>query len=352
MLSKNRSVVIVGLIFTIIGILLLFSSCKNKEYNTINKKIENRLSKKEYEEALSLIEMLKKDNPSKKEVLRLEGIARMGKGEYEAAIECFDTVLNQNKKKKLGIMEQDIVYYKSVAQSRLGNYEAAYRTLETMPTGKEQRDVFLLKGMLALKMGRKQDAILAFDKAIETDKNNILIYIDIFRTFSVNNYTQSGKDYLSSGIKVAQKSGDNLNLGKLYYFNEEYEMAIKSLENELKNPLARVYMAKAMYKRGDVKGAYGIAENAIRNNEQNSEYYNIMGLYYIAEKDYKKAMTYFVNGLNLPELQNDCELRYNEAVVYEFMGDFSTAKKKMEALLRDYPDLESAKREFLFLKTR
>lgn len=193
---------------------------------------------------------------------------------------------------------------------------------------------------------------MAFDKAIEYDKNNLQLYIDIFRAFAANNYLQSGKDYLSSGIRVAQKAEDNLNLGRLFYYNEEYEMAIKTLENENKDSLARVYMAKAMYKKGDIKSAYQIAENAVANNEQNGEYYNIIGLYHMSNHDYKNAMSSFSEGLKLKNLKNDCELRYNEAVAYEFIGDFSTARQKMESLIHDYPELESAKREFMFLKTR
>ena len=46
------------------------------------------------------------------------------------------------------------------------------------------------------------------------------------------------------------------------------------------------------------------------------------------------------------------ELLGNEIAVYERMGDFETAKLKMESYLEHYPEDERAQREYVFLKTR
>lgn len=339
-------------ILILLVVVLSFFACKDKEFNKLLKKIDGSISQEKYKDALELIERAKEENENHQGLLRLEGIALMGISDYEMAIQSFDEALDLNKKKKLGFIEKDMIYYKAVAFSKLGKHELAYNTLDVLVNEKGEKDSFLLRGMLALKLGRKQDAVLAFDRAIELDKKNLQLYVDIFHAFVNNNYLQSGKDYLSSGIRMAQKSGDKVSLGKLFYYNEEYEMAIKTLENETKLPMAKVYLAKAMYRKGDIKSAYEIADQAIKNDEQNSEYYNIAGLYHMSNHEYDKAMDSFLNGLQLKEIQNDCELRYNEAVAYEFTGDFSTAKQKMEALIQDYPELEAAKREFLFLKTR
>lgn len=339
-------------ILILLSVVLGLFACKDRGLNKMLKKIDTNISNEKYKDALELIEKAKEEAENNQGLLRMEGIALMGMGDYEAAIQSFDVALGLNKKKKLGLIEKDIIYYKAVAFSRLGKHEPAYTTLDALANEKGEKDSLLLRGILALKLGRKQDAVSAFDRAIESDKKNLQLYIDVFNAFANNNYLQSGKDYLSSGIRMAQKSGDKLSLGKLFYYNEEYEMAIKTLENESKLPMARVYMAKAMYRKGDVKSAYEIADQAIKNDEQNSEYYNIVGLYHISNQEYEKAMNSFLDGLRLKDIQNDCELRYNEAVVYEFIGDFGTAKQKMEALIQDYPELESAKREFLFLKTR
>ena len=46
------------------------------------------------------------------------------------------------------------------------------------------------------------------------------------------------------------------------------------------------------------------------------------------------------------------ELLGNEIAVYEWKGDFETAKLKMESYLERYPEDEKAQREYLFLQTR
>ena len=340
------------LVVLISGLLLFgFTACKFNESKKLAKKVDERITKEKYDEALELLDTAKEKINDSQELLRLKGIALIGNNDYAAAVESFESALKLSKK-HIGSLEEDIIYYKSFALSKLGKTEEAYTSLEILTKGKGKKEALLLQGMLSLKLGRKHEAVLAFDKAIQKDKKNLKLYIDVFNAFAANNYLQSGKDYLSNGIKVAQKAGDNLSLGKLFYYNEEYEMAIKTLENELKKPEAKIYMAKSMYQKGDMESAYEIAENALNNKEESGEYYNIIGLYYMSNKEYKKALGSFTEGLRLNDLPNDCELRYNEAVTYEFMGDFSTAKQKMESVMEDYPELESAKREFLFLKTR
>lgn len=340
------------LVVLILGLILFgFTSCKFNQLKQLAKKVDEKIVKENYDEALELLDSTGDKINDSQELLRLKGIALIGNKDYMAAVESFELALQLNKK-HIGSLEEDIIYYKSFALSKLGKEEEAYTSLETLTKGKGKKEAFLLQGMLALKLGRKHEAVLAFDKAIQKDKKNLELYIDIFNAFAANNYLQSGKDYLSNGIRVAQNAGDHLNLGKLFYYNEEYEMAIKTLENETKKPEAKIYLAKSMYKKGDVESAYEIAENALNNDGENGEYYNIIGLYHMSNKEYKKALNSFTEGLKLNDLKNDCELRYNEAVTYEFMGDFSTAKQKMESVMEDYPELESAKREFLFLKTR
>lgn len=327
--------------------------CKGRDLNKCISRVNNEIAGESYDRAIDLIDEGLDKFKNNQLLLRSKGIALMGLNDYEQAVECFDMALNLNKK-HIGSVEQDIIFYKSVALSKLSKNEQAYELISSLAQDKKKKDVFLLQGMIALELGRKQDAVTAFDKAIEADEKDLEMYIDIFQALATNSYSQSGKDYLSQGIRIAQKADKKLMLGKLFYYNEEYELSIKALEGEMDKPEAKVYMAKSMYMQGEIKRAYDICFDAINNSkeEQLGEYYNIIGLYHMSNSEYKKAINSFNEGLELNDSASDCELRYNEAVAYEFLGDYSTARNKMEDLIKLYPGLENAKREFLFLKTR
>ena len=64
------------------------------------------------------------------------------------------------------------------------------------------------------------------------------------------------------------------------------------------------------------------------------------------------TLTSFQSGLALSDLAYDQELRFNEIVAYEKLGDPLKAKELMTSYIQDYPNDEVAQREYQFLKTR
>ena len=76
------------------------------------------------------------------------------------------------------------------------------------------------------------------------------------------------------------------------------------------------------------------------------------GMAYVNQGDYANGLACFQLGLSQEEVLCQQELLYNEAVCYEYLGDWETAKAKMEAYVSAYPDDEQAQRDWTFLKTR
>ena len=67
---------------------------------------------------------------------------------------------------------------------------------------------------------------------------------------------------------------------------------------------------------------------------------------------YEEAFEAFESGINLgdtPYIQN---LKYNQIVAKEYLGNFAEAKKLMQEYLAAYPDDGMAKQEYEFLQTR
>ena len=67
---------------------------------------------------------------------------------------------------------------------------------------------------------------------------------------------------------------------------------------------------------------------------------------------YEEALKAFQMGLQCEDTSMKQSLRFNEAVAYEYVADFETARELLEAYLKDYPNDTEAQRELQFLKTR
>lgn len=69
-------------------------------------------------------------------------------------------------------------------------------------------------------------------------------------------------------------------------------------------------------------------------------------------EDYPSALNALQSGLALEDTALRQTLSFNQIVVYEKQGDFKKAASLMSSYLRDYPDDETAAREYEFLRSR
>lgn len=349
--NKNKHLYIRCLMALIIlSTVITLISCKSKESLEI-KDLDTYVANHDFDKAIEISEELIAKYPKNPFILRNKAIALMGKKDYDKAIEVFDEAAKLNKK-HIKSLENDIIYYKAAALTKQGMNEQAYDEITKIADKSKKKEAYLLQGMIALELGKKQEAITAFDEVIAKNRNDYDIYIELFNAMDSYNYTQSGKDYLLKGIEVAQKSKNNFYLGKLHYFNRDYEMAVKTLENENKNKSAQIYLSKALYMQDEKKKAFEISEASIKNGDKFGEHYNIVALYYMSLEDYRKALDTIDEALKLDNISNTSELKYNKAVAYEYLGEFEDASSIMKELTEKHPNLDVAKREFLFLKTR
>ncbi len=70
-------------------------------------------------------------------------------------------------------------------------------------------------------------------------------------------------------------------------------------------------------------------------------------------KDYEATQNAYESGLAIEE-GNDFvqQLRFNQIVAYEYLGEFERAAALMNSYLTSYPDDAQAVREYEFLRTR
>ena len=177
----------------------------------------------------------------------------------------------------------------------------------------------------------------AADYQAASDTYGILIQVD-----------QERPEYLNMRCVSRAQNGD-LN-GAL----EDYKRA-SELDTEKNAPgraEALLAAGAALENQGAAAEAMALYESAKAEGIESAELYNRMGLCKFGEKDYETAITCFAQGLLKPDAASVPDLIYNQAVAYEYKGDFDKARELMEQYVAGNSSDEEAARELEFLKSR
>lgn len=153
--------------------------------------------------------------------------------------------------------------------------------------------------------------------------------------------------------------------------NNPYKDGVKALENgeykeaaadfteaiELEKQTADAYrgLGIALWETEDYEGAKDAFQKALKaGTEKNGTIYNLLGCCEMKLSNEKEAAEAFEKGLKDKEISAELkqEMRLNQIVAYEKMGNLDTAKTLLSEYLTDYPDDEKAAKEAQFLETR
>jgi tetratricopeptide (TPR) repeat protein len=192
----------------------------------------------------------------------------------------------------------------------------------------------------------------AFDKAVALEPTNYDRIIDIYKAFYKYGYPSLGMEYVQNAMDN-QSSMSDYDKGRMFYHIGNYSQAVIALEkvDKKKNPDASLYLGMSYEVMGDYNYAASVYNSGMANST-NPALYNQLGLCQLKRGAYEEALAAFQAGLKCEDTSLHQSLRFNEAIAYEYLADFDTAKKLMAAYLKDYPNDETAKREYEFLKTR
>ena len=104
------------------------------------------------------------------------------------------------------------------------------------------------------------------------------------------------------------------------------------------------------------QGKYTEADNFyvsyMNKNPDDPNIYNQYGAFLINMKNYETALSYIEKGLKKADKDSERALLYNEAICYEYMGNYDKALELFESYVGKYPEDKAAKKEYNFLKTR
>lgn len=234
-------------------------------------------------------------SPGRKE-LRLSGIEAMEQGNYETAITYFDQAMEMSKG-RAGAFEIDILKYRADTEYALADYAAAAHTYDILYQVDKEKPEYLYRQSMAYGMdGDADGALNAYRKAWEMDK-------------AMDREVSGQKEALSAAGTACENAG-----------REEEAMALY--------------------------------EEALASGLQSSALYNKMAVCSIKEGDYEGALEWIDKGLQTGDETAYGDLKYNQAVVYEFLGDFAKARELMEDYAAQYGVDDNIEKELAFLRTR
>ncbi len=217
-----------------------------------------------------------------------QGVARLDAGDYAGAEDSFTRALNENGFLD-GTKEAVILRYLADAQIGQQSYVAAQMTCERMlADAPENGDILILAGQCALDAGN----------------------------------TDTAMDYFSRAEAAGAPDGG-------------------------------YYAGLCLEARGDLAGAAQKYEARLREDSASVKDHIRLAVCSLEQKDGQKALQTVQEAMTLACTDEERrQLQYMEAVSYEYMGDYDTAREKMAAYVQGHPDDSQAAREYEFLLSR
>lgn len=307
----------------------------------------------EYDKAILEFQQVITEEEDLEQAYRGIGIARMGKEDYEGAIQAFDQALAEAGA-EAGALEYDISYYKASAMVRQDRLNDALDVYNRLVDYRPETRTYVGRGAVYARMGNMDMARADFDQAVSQDGKNYDLYIEIFQMLKEAGRTDIGQEYLKQALNIdKEQNKNNLEKGKVYYHMEQYDKARTELEKikEDADPEVLLYLARVYEALGDFSYAESLYREYLEQDSSNGNIYNMIAVSEMAAGDYEDALTTVQEGLEKAAYGRQ-DLYRNEIVVYEKLLDFDAAKVKMEEYLANYPEDEAAAREYIFLKSR
>lgn len=308
----------------------------------------------EYEKALEEFRFAIELDPENRKAHRGMGIAYLATEDYEQSLASFANALSYADG-KVSNLEFDILDYRAIAEVKSGLYPKAIDTYTILiDIDYNASEHYYLRGNVYLLQADYESARADFEKAIELSPYDYNLYLDLYHALE-KDYPEEAQKYLERALLVnSPKKEDYLNLGKIYFYLEDYENSINNFTKAKENKIseALLYLGKIYHKVGNNTQALLTFLEYLETNPNDSSVYNEIGLLKLESEEYEEALTYFQEGIACNDLSSLKELRFNEAITYEYLGDFNTAFTKFSDYTTDYPDDAIALREYDFLKTR
>ncbi len=340
--------------FGIVALSLLLAGCGNNKTEESTQVGMQAIAEHEYDDALQAFQIAeeKKENPQM--IARGRGIASVGLTDYTAAVTYFKEALSYSDV-WVDELDYDINFYLAEAYKKSGDYNKSIETYSAILDMQPKNvTAYYQRGCGYLMNDMHDKAIQDFDKALNLDKDNYDLRIEVAGQLSEAGYDTEGKQYLSEFLKDKQEKLSDFDTGRIYFYLQDYENAKvcfeKARDDENQNVI--LFLGKTYEQLGDYNYAASTYQNYLNKHQDAAVIYNQLGLCKLQSGDYEGAKVSFSTALAIENNGMEQTLEFNQIVATEYVGDFKQASILMEAYCKKYPDDQMAVRENIFLKTR
>ncbi len=345
------------LLLSVCIIVTLLSGCSPKDTQTMAN-AQAALDSGDYENAAALYQAAIDEGKQLQACYRGKGIALMGKMEYAQAEEAFNKALESatfiEKKIYRDGMEEDIRRYLASCYLHKGEPEKAILVYNAL-IEKNDSDISLYteRGTAKAAGGDLEGAKTDFDKAINMDRDNYELILDIAQTLEQYGGKSIGAGYLA-GVQTIEGSLDPILNGKIRYFLEDYQGAVEVLSPySAQDETAALTMCKSYIALGDTEAARGVIDSFGAKADTSAELLSLLGSILMKQGKFSEATEVCERAVAAAEGSGEIQnTLFNRIVAYEYAGDFEKAKELIAEYLQQYSGDEEAKRELQFLKTR
>lgn len=285
---------------------------------------------------------------------RTYGLECLQNGDYEGAVEAFQTALDQVRG-TVGDAEIDICYYKAEAQFLNGSNMEALETYTAIIDYNDDSRAHFLRGCLYVQMGMESECQKDFDAAIEGDPDNYELYIGIHDMLEAQGKIDEANSYLNQALLIkGEHATDKVYKGRIEYLLGQYDQAVLHLSEAVEKgePEGNYYLAQVYLAKNDMTNAEKYFQAYVDAGRANSACLYEMGCIKMGRGDYSGAIEHFKNALELESVPNKSAILRKLTIAYEYAGQYSSAKDIMKMYVEMFPNDWEAVRELTFLETR
>lgn len=263
------------------------------------------------------------------------GAALANVGKFDEAIEMYQAALPSLKNKNMVLLNLGLAYYKK------GDFEHA-REQFTLFHDAQPNDVraIILLGDCNLRAG-KVDAALNLLEPLESKYAENMDFEYVMGSALIKSgRRRDGVARLEKVAKAGPSADAYLLAGATLLDLNEYEQSRHDLEEALRLspslPGLYTLVGIARDKTGDVKNAEPAFREALKANADDFQANLYLGAILYKRRDLEEARGYLDRALRLKP--TDSMARYEAAMLKSTSGDYATAAKELELLIKDDPD--------------
>lgn len=335
----------------IASVLLVGCGKKTSQYCTVGM---NKIEACDYQGAIQEFTGEINKNSGNRDAYRGLGIAYYRMGDYVSAAAQFKTVIDKSGSKYDDICLDAMKYY-AECLVKCGDNETAvkyYTTLIDKCPKAERADYYFLRGCVYIKLKDENKAALDYEKAIDSGADDYVAFCNMYNEFSKAGYKDRAESYLKRVIN--DDGADDFIIGKTYYIFGNYEQAEKKLKAAVDSGKsdAIYYLAMTYEAEGKFVEAEDLYQTYMGKHSDDANIYNQYASYLMNRQNYKNALVYIEEGLKFADGNAKKALLYNQAICYEYLGDYDKAYTLLESYIGKYSNDSTAEREYIFLKSR